>query len=157
MRPRGLGRAFDHLALAVDGWLLDVGFGRHSVYPLGRRHRGDQPDPRRPVPRGDAARWRYRRLCEIDLGIARTEPAAPCSTSEPTCWWQQTSPESHFRAGPVASRLTDTFGLLTLADRTLTATEATGRVQTVLESDDDVLEAYRSHFQIGLDRLPPVP
>ena len=45
------GPPFDHLALAVrlpDGsgpWLADVGFGRHSDFPLLLDSRGEQDDP----------------------------------------------------------------------------------------------------------------
>src|SRR5439155_2799294 len=43
------GPPFDHLALAVylDGgpWLADVGFGRHTTYPLRFDERGEQDDP----------------------------------------------------------------------------------------------------------------
>ncbi|MFZ0046253.1 MAG: arylamine N-acetyltransferase, partial [Streptosporangiaceae bacterium] len=47
----GLGPPFDHLALIVHGsdgsgpWLADVGFGRHSVYPLLLDGRARQDDP----------------------------------------------------------------------------------------------------------------
>src|SRR5919202_1064729 len=46
----GLGPPFDHLALRVDAdtsgsWLVDVGFGRHSHYPLRLDTRTDQADP----------------------------------------------------------------------------------------------------------------
>jgi N-hydroxyarylamine O-acetyltransferase len=48
--PSGLGPPFDHLALRVDldssgSWLVDVGFGRHSHYPLRLDTRTDQADP----------------------------------------------------------------------------------------------------------------
>ena len=47
----GLGPLFDHLALSVaapdssERWLADVGFGRHSAYPLRLGVAGDQHDP----------------------------------------------------------------------------------------------------------------
>lgn len=72
----------------------------------------------------------------------------------PTCWWQQTSPGSHFRAGPVCSRLTATGGHVTLAGRRLTVTEGGQRDETVLGSDVEVLAAYRERFGIVLDRMP---
>jgi N-hydroxyarylamine O-acetyltransferase len=48
--PSGLGPPFDHLALRVDldssgSWLVDVGFGHHSHYPLRLDTRTDQADP----------------------------------------------------------------------------------------------------------------
>jgi N-hydroxyarylamine O-acetyltransferase len=74
----------------------------------------------------------------------------------PTCWWQQTRPGSHFRKSPVCSRLTTTFGLITLADHTLISSDGGDRKETVLVDDEELLAAYRDHFGIVLDR-PPVP
>ncbi|MDQ2754343.1 MAG: arylamine N-acetyltransferase [Actinomycetota bacterium] len=39
---------FDHLALRVEcpePWLVDVGFGAHSLYPLEMNSTGNQSDP----------------------------------------------------------------------------------------------------------------
>ncbi|MFD5875527.1 arylamine N-acetyltransferase, partial [Streptomyces sp. NPDC060322] len=45
----GPGIPYDHLALRVrtptGPWLADVGFGKHSHYPLRLDSRADQPDP----------------------------------------------------------------------------------------------------------------
>ncbi|HZC53925.1 MAG TPA: arylamine N-acetyltransferase [Mycobacterium sp.] len=73
---------------------------------------------------------------------------------DPTCWWQQTWPGSHFRAGPVCSRLTDSGGMITLADHVLISTEAGERIETTLASDEDVLAAYRERFGMNLERVP---
>ena len=70
-----------------------------------------------------------------------------------TCWWHQTSPDSHFTRSFTCSLPTAT-GRVTLSDRLLiTATDGV-RTETTLGSDDDVLEAYRTHFGIELTRLP---
>ena len=74
-------------------------------------------------------------------------------TIAPTCWWQQTWPSSHFRAGPVAS-LQTAGGQVTVAGRTLIRTVGTDRTETALGSDAEVLAAYREHLGIELDRAP---
>ena len=75
---------------------------------------------------------------------------------EPTCWWQQTSPRSHFTRSLVCSLLTE-HGRVTLSDRTLIRTTGDQREERTLTDDAEVLDAYRSHFGIVLDRLPPSP
>jgi N-hydroxyarylamine O-acetyltransferase len=153
--PDGLGPQFDHLALRVDlaeSWLADVGFGRHSIHPLRLDRRDDQPDPAgtfRVVEAGG------------DLDVVRDgkpqyrlEPR-PRSWADfaPTNWWQQSWPGSHFRSGPVASRQTSS-GQVTVAGRTLVRTDSTGRTETALDTDAEVLAAYREHLGIELDQVP---
>ncbi|HZC71263.1 MAG TPA: arylamine N-acetyltransferase [Jatrophihabitans sp.] len=158
--PDALGPLFDHLALSVaapnssDRWLADVGFGRHSAYPLRLGVVGDQHDP------NGVFRLEERECGDIEVlldGVVqyRIETRPRMLTDfDPTCWWQQTWPGSHFRAGPVCSRLTDSGGMITLADRVLISTEAGERIETTLASDADVLAAYREHFGMNLERVP---
>ena len=155
----GLSPPFDHLALFVqpaDGsgrWLADVGFGRHSDYPLRLGHRGEQDDP--------AGRFQLAEADGGDLDVLKDgEPQYRIEPRErsladfvPTCWWQQTSPQSHFTAGPVCTRLTD-GGRITLSGRTLIETSGGSRTETELASDDALLAAYRDRFGIVLDRVP---
>jgi N-hydroxyarylamine O-acetyltransferase len=148
----GFGPLFDHLSLIVDGrWLVDVGFGRHSSYPL-LNQPGEQLDPGgrfEVIPAGDG-----------DLDVHRDgEPqyrierrTRTLADFAPTCWWQQTWPESTFRRTPVCSRL-DGDSRITLSGRSLIRNGAT----ITLESDEDVLAAYRAHFGIDLDRVPVPP
>jgi len=155
----GLSPPFDHLALFVqpaDGsgrWLADVGFGRHSDYPLRLGARGEQDDP--------AGRFQLAEADGGDLDVLKDgEPQYRIEPRErsladfvPTCWWQQTSPQSHFTAGPVCTRLTD-GGRITLSGRTLIETSGGSRTETELASDDALLAAYRDRFGIVLDRVP---
>jgi N-hydroxyarylamine O-acetyltransferase len=157
--PSGLGPPFDHMALRVDldePWLADVGFGRHSVHPLRLSERGDQADPGGTFRLVDAGGG--------DLDVLRD--GAPQYRVEarsrrladfaPTCWWQQTWPSSHFRSGPVAS-LQTADGQVTVAGRTLIRTVGSERTETPLDSDAEVLAAYREHLGIDLDRVPSLP
>jgi N-hydroxyarylamine O-acetyltransferase len=157
----GPGSPFDHLALRVevdgDGpWLADVGFGRHSSYPLRLDSREEQADP--------GGTFRIAETADGDLDVIRDgqpqyrlEPR-PRSLAdfEPTCWWQQTSPRSHFTRSLVCSLLTGD-GRVTLSDRTLIRTAGDRREERTLTGDAEALDAYRTWFGIVLDRLPRSP
>lgn len=150
------GPLFDHLALRVDvdgPWLVDVGFGRFSHHPLRLDVRGDQADPGgtfRIVPgeHGDLDV-----LCDGRPEYRLELRPRELIDFEPTCWWHRTSPRSHFTRSLTCSRLTDT-GRLTLSDRRLIRTDHSERTEVVLASDAEVLNAYREHFGIVLDRVP---
>ena len=156
-----LGSPFDHLALIVrlpaggDRWLADVGFGSHSTYPLRYDSRHEQDDP--------GGRFLVTDAADGDLDVLRDgqpqyriEPRGRALADFiPTCWWQQTSPQSHFTQNTVCSRLT-TDGRITLSGRTLITTRGGARTEQSLETDDAILAAYREHFGIALERLPAV-
>ena len=157
----GLGPPFDHLALVVtaaDGtgpWLVDVGFGAHSVYPLRLDDSAEQPDP------GGVFK-----IVENETGdVEVTKDGQPQYLFEqrertladfiPTCWWQQTAPQSHFRTGTICSRLTPD-GRISISGRTLIRTGEGGRAEESLPTDSAVLAAYREHFGISLAQVPEV-
>jgi len=158
----GISPPFDHLALIVrpaDGsgpWLADVGFGSHSDYPLLLEDRDNQDDP--------AGRFR---LAEGDAGdidvLKDGVPQYRIETRErsladfvPTCWWQQTSPLSHFTQGTICSRLTPD-GRVSISGRMLIQTQGGTRTEQRLDSDNALLAAYRDHFGVVLDRVPNDP
>jgi len=155
----GLSPPFDHLALIVrppDGtgpWLADVGFGRHSDYPLRLDRRGEQDDP--------AGRFLVADAPDGDVDVLRDgRPQYRIEMREralddfvPTCWWQQTSPQSHFTAGTICSRLTED-GRVSISDRTLIQASGSLRTEQHLADDDALLAAYRDHFGIVLRRVP---
>ena len=154
-----LGPPFDHLALIVrtaDGaapWLADVGFGGHSTYPLLFDRRDGQDDPGgrfvlADTPEGDVAVAKDGTLQYL---LERRDRAL--ADFGPTCWWQQTSPGSHFTRGTICSRLTDE-GRISVSGRTLIRTSGGTRTEQQLPGDAEVLAAYRDHFGIILDRVP---
>jgi N-hydroxyarylamine O-acetyltransferase len=157
-----LGPPFDHLALVVrlpggdDWWLADVGFGSHSSFPLRYDSRQEQDDPGGVFALTDAL--------DGDVNVLRDgqpqyriEPRVRDLTDFiPTCWWQQTSPESHFTQNTICSRLT-ADGRITLSGRTLIRTSGGARTEQQLETDEAVLTAYREHFGITLEQMPTVP
>jgi N-hydroxyarylamine O-acetyltransferase len=149
-----------HMALRVGmphesgpGWLVDVGFGRFDYPPL--HLRGDA-----------AAQAGAVQVSRDDSGagavIAGGEPqfrftgeAHDLDDFEPTCWWYQTSPRSHFIQSLVCS-LPTADGRITLSGRRLISTVADVRTERLLATDDEVLGAYRDHFGIVLDQVPEV-
>jgi N-hydroxyarylamine O-acetyltransferase len=161
--PARLGPPFDHMVLLVstadgDGpWLVDVGFGRHSTYPL--RFAPDTPEP------DPAGLYTMTRTPEGDLDVIRdgkpqyrVEPRPRALTDfAPTCWYQQTSPDSHFTLSTICSRLDGDRDRISLSNRTLIRTEADARVETTLTTDEALLAAYRNHFGMALDRPPAIP
>lgn len=158
----GKGRPYDHLALSVlpsDGsgpLLTDVGFGAFSQHPLRIDSRTEQHDPAgvfqiTDAPHGDLVVWQD--------GAAQyrlTTRPRELDEFETTCWYHRTSPDSHFTTGPVCSMLTED-GRITLSGRTLKRTGATGPgrpEKAELPDEAAVLDAYRRHFGIELDREP---
>jgi N-hydroxyarylamine O-acetyltransferase len=163
----GLSPPFDHLALIVrpaDGsgpWLADVGFGNHSDYPLLLDAREEQDDP--------GGRFRLADADPDGTGTGDIDvlkdgaPQYRLETRErsladcvPTCWYQQTSPQSHFTRSTICSRLTP-GGRVSISGRTLIKTQDGTRTEQQIGPDEELLAAYRDHFGIELARLPDDP
>jgi len=148
------GPPFDHMALLVDGvWLVDVGFGAHSTYPLRFDSRSPQEDPGGEftiVPAADG---------DVDvLKDGSPEYRMEMRSRElpdfgPTCWWQTTSPDSHFTRKTVCTRL-DGDGRITISGSTFIETRGGSRTEHELAGGEAVLAAYRDRFGLGLPRLP---
>lgn len=157
-----LGPPFDHLALIVRlpgqdrRWLADVGFGSHTTYPLAYDSRDEQQDPDGQFVLADAEGG--------DLDVLKDgKPQYRIETRErvladfiPTCWWQQTSPQSHFTQKTVCSRLT-ADGRITVSGQNLITTRGGSRTEEQLKTGDAILAAYRDHFGLTLDRVPAAP
>ncbi|SOE13793.1 N-hydroxyarylamine O-acetyltransferase [Streptomyces sp. 2323.1] len=157
--PDGPGIPYDHLVLRVstpDGpWLADIGFGRHSHFPLRWDSRAEQSDP--------GGVFRIEETAEGDLDVLRDgspqyrieqRPRA-LEDFEVGSWWNRTSPRSHFTQSLVCSRLAET-GRVTLSGRTLVITGADGVREERQVDEGEVLAAYREHFGVVLEREPVV-
>ena len=151
------GPPFDHMALVVQAtdasgpWLIDVGFGSHSVYPLLYDSRHEQ-DTR---PGGSCSST----LATVTSTCSRTASRSTGSSRanapwpiRPHLWWQATSPASHFTRSTICSRLTKD-GRVSISGRTLITTEG-GAHRTATGRRPAVLAAYREHFGIVLDQVP---
>ena len=158
--PDGFGPPFDHLALRVATpmspwpWLVDVGFGTFSHRPLRLDSRSDQRDP--------GGRFQITDEDDGDVVILKDGLAEyrlerrPRDLTDfvPTCWWQATSPKSHFTRSLVCSRLTER-GRVTISGRILIETIDGEKSERALGDDDAaVLDAYREHFGFTLDKVP---
>ncbi|HJQ46621.1 MAG TPA: arylamine N-acetyltransferase [Amycolatopsis sp.] len=149
------GPPFDHLTLRVDldePWLADVGFGRFARFPLRIAGRGPQPDPEgefllAEAPHGDLD------VRHDGEPVYRLE-SRPRDLADfaPTCWFQATSPESHFTQGLMCT-LPRTDGRITLAGDKLIETTDDKRVERVLVGEE-ILDVYATHFGIHLNEAP---
>ncbi|MGW1914823.1 arylamine N-acetyltransferase family protein [Streptomyces sp. NPDC002076] len=170
-----LGIPYDHLALRVrtvegDTWLADVGFGAHSHYPLSYAEREEQVDPggvfRVVAAAPDAAGVSGGGSAGPgDLDVIRDGRPQYRLETRPRvlgdfaagAWWHSTSPLSHFTRSLVCSRVTEDGGRVTLSGRELKTTAGDGtRGTRGLETDEEVLTAYRERFGIELGRVPTV-
>ncbi|MCS7482731.1 arylamine N-acetyltransferase [Umezawaea endophytica] len=147
-----LSAPLEHVALRVGSTLVDVGFGDFSLRPLRLDVRDDQHDPEGvfrvvEAPDGDLD------LLQDGEPQYRLDPR-PRTLADfgPTCWYQQTSPDSHFTRKPLASMPT-AKGRVTISGSTLITTEAGRRTERQL-TDAEALDAYRGLFGIGLDAVP---
>jgi N-hydroxyarylamine O-acetyltransferase len=153
--PTGLGIPYDHMVLRVGPWLVDVGFGRHTLYPLRWDLRGDQADP--------GGVFRVEETADGDLDVARNGEPQFRAWSRPQalgdfvagCWWHSTSPQSHFTRSAICS-LTTVDGRISLSGDRLIRTSGEHREETELATDAEILAAYRDLFGIALDVVPQV-
>ncbi len=154
----GFGPPFDHLALVVrlpggGRWLADVGFGSHSTYPVRYDSREEQDDPAGRFRLVDAEAGDVDVLKDGQPQYRMEERQRSLADFVPTCWWQQTSPQSHFTRSTICSRLT-ADGRISLSGRTFIRTSGAERTERQLHTDEDVLAAYRHHFGLVLDKVP---
>jgi N-hydroxyarylamine O-acetyltransferase len=157
------GPPLDHLALAVttpgsgpgSGWLVDVGFGAHSLYPLRIDPGVEQADP--------AGRFRVEAPGGGDLDVVKDgtvqyrveDHPRDLADFDAMCWYQCSSPESHFTRTVVCTLQTGS-GRVTLSGDRLIRTDGSTRTETHLPDDPAVLDAYRTVFGLDLDRVPRI-
>ncbi|MEU3545204.1 arylamine N-acetyltransferase family protein [Streptomyces paromomycinus] len=149
-----------HTVIRVDTpqpWLVDVGFGRDGArYPLQLDSRAPQPDPNGtfafvPGPDGDLD------LLRDGAPVLRIEQH-PRTVDDflHVLWWYENSPSSPFRKSLFCTRQSEN-GRITLRGNLLTRTGKAHREKLLLNGDAEIRQAYREHFGITLDRLPPIP
>jgi N-hydroxyarylamine O-acetyltransferase len=149
----GAAAAVDH---SCEVWLVDVGFGMHSLYPLPWEPGVDHRDPGG-VFRLDASGQGDWDLFRDGTVQYRIEPnARVLADFAAMCWYQQHSPGSHFTRSLICSRLT-ADGRVTLSGRRLIVATGDERQEFEIDDDQQLLAAYRTRFGIPLDRLPRVP
>lgn len=153
----GLMPPFDHLAVRVDTevpWLVEVGFGNHSSYPLRLDSRQPQADPGGSFLLVDTA--------DGDIDVLKDgEPQyrvelRPRTLDDfgPTSWWHQTSHASPCTRSVTCTLPTATDGRVTLKEHRVIRTEDGQRSEQHLPDDAAILAAYRTLFGLTLDRAP---
>ncbi|WP_435121389.1 arylamine N-acetyltransferase family protein [Amycolatopsis thermoflava] len=149
------GPPFDHLALRVDleePWLADVGFGRFARHPLRLTACEPQTDPEGEFLVVDAPDGDIEVRLNGEPAYRLEKRPRQLSDFGPTCWWQATSPESHFTQN-VLSTISTPSGRVTLAGDKLIETVDGKRAEREL-SDAEKVEAYRVHFGIDMNEAP---
>ncbi|MGK7235807.1 arylamine N-acetyltransferase family protein [Streptomyces hygroscopicus] len=146
-----------HLALKVrvDGrsWLVDVGFGRNSRYPLCLGAEEVQADPhgRFQVSVANDGGFDVRANGTLQYRVYDV----PCRVSDfgPTLWWYRTAPDSPFLQNLFCSLPTEN-GRVTLKEDQLTHIVGGKRESRRLVGDEEIREAYDKCFGVRLERLP---
>lgn len=148
-----------HLALRVQSpddptaWLVDVGFGALSLFPIRLVAGPEQQDPagRFEVTATGDGDWDVRRDGVVQYRLESHPRALTDFTA--MCWYQQHAPLSHFTQTLVCTIQTPQ-GRITLSGNRLIETEGEAKRETHLGSDQAVLDAYRASFGIELDQVP---
>lgn len=145
--PTGDTAPLAHMALTVDGHLVDVGFGGFPVLRAALDEPSAQIDPQ---PDGD-----------VEVRSPEGKPGYRLERRErarddfgPTCFWTATHPDSGFTHGPTCSLPTAEGGRVTMAGAHRIVTAPDGSRSEDDLPDDEALAAYRDLFGIDLDRLP---
>ncbi|WBB60976.1 arylamine N-acetyltransferase [Streptomyces sp. WMMC500] len=153
-----LSAPYNHLLLSVDidreKWIVDVGFGKTSRYPLLR----DSEEPQRnahgefvvrkvdgrtyDVFRNGKPQFRFYDE-EVDLSVDLDQ----------VVWWMGTCPESPTLQNMICSRPTEE-GRVTLKDDVLTVVSGDERETEKLTGDAEVLAAYEKWFGFTLPERP---
>lgn len=151
--------AFDHLAILVEldeRYLVDVGFGAHTVHPLRLDWPEAQQDPAGDflvvdAPEGDVD------VLKDGVPQYRAE-LRPRGLADFTrlAWWHENSPDSHFRTEARCSRRTES-GRVTIRGNHLVETVHETRTETTLTTEEDLLTAYEKHFGFRLRKPPQSP
>ena len=153
----GYGPEFAHMVLMVqleEPWLVDVGFGDSFTEPKRPDLLDPQPDHGRDyrLTRGNNSILLSRRR----TGSREWEPQykftlKPRKLSDyiPMCWWQQTSPRSHFTKSRLCSRLTP-GGRITLTDKEFIVTRKGKKVEQSVNSPGQFDALLHRHFGIDL-------
>lgn len=140
-----------------EPYLADVGFGRSFLQPLRLAVGAPQADPAGRSRIAAAPDGELDLLGDIDgAWVPQYRFALDARALDEfvdACTYHQTSPESHFTRGSVCSIATES-GRVTIQGSRLIVSTSTERVEREL-GDEELRAAYRDHFGILLDRLPP--
>ncbi|WP_327284409.1 MULTISPECIES: arylamine N-acetyltransferase [unclassified Streptomyces] len=153
-----LGGAFGaplcHLALRVrledQDWLVDVGFGKNSRFPLQTASAEVQKDPHGAyqVTRPEEGFLQVHLNGNVQYRL--DERPVRIGDFYPTLWWYRSAPDSVFLHNLICSMQNDA-GRVTVNGRELTRTDENGTVTTLLADDAALRAAYEENFGIVID------
>jgi N-hydroxyarylamine O-acetyltransferase len=156
MNPAGqLSVPHSHTSVLVhldEDWLSDVGFGSRFAGPLRMAERAVQEiEGRKYAVANDGDHWF---VSNTELGVAFAQLVFTLEPHEfedarAACEWQQSSPESNFTQGPLAT-LPNRRGRVTLAGTNLMRVVDGERTEQALGSQAEVDAALAEHFGIVL-------
>jgi N-hydroxyarylamine O-acetyltransferase len=139
--------------LRDSSWLVDVGYGRTSRFPLSLDTQAPQEDPHgefrvRKAEDGNADVF----LNDRPLYRVWHQPVELAAFG-PTLWWYRTAPDSPFLQNLFCSLPTDD-GRVTIKDNVLTQVRRGERTTEQITDEPALLAAYDEHFGIKLDKVP---
>ncbi|MEU7799818.1 arylamine N-acetyltransferase [Micromonospora arborensis] len=141
--------------IGADRWLVDVGLGRSSRYPLRLDSTEPQEDPH--------GRFSTERVADNATDVYRADELQYRFYDEPidvqdglqVLWWYRTSPDSPFLQN-LSCTLPTENGRIILRENKLVVIDGDKRRIERLTDDQALLDAYEKYFGIKLDK-PPVP
>ncbi|WP_240805473.1 arylamine N-acetyltransferase [Streptomyces sp. A1547] len=143
-----------HLALRVRledrDWLIDVGFGKNSRFPLETGSAEVQKDPHGDyqVTRPEEGFLQVHLNGEIQYRL--DERPVRIEDFYPTLWWYRTAPDSVFLHNLICS-IQNEAGRVTVNGRELTRTDENGTVTVELADDAALRAAYEEDFGLVID------
>ncbi|MEU6227074.1 arylamine N-acetyltransferase [Streptomyces sp. NPDC047042] len=165
-RGKEISSPFGHLALRVEvdepragggsSWLVDVGQGSHSRWPLDFALRTPQEDPHgayllTETPEGDIDV-----ACDgVPLYRMEIRPR-DAEFSTPVIWWYRTAPDSPFVRRIMCVQPRED-GKVVLTGQLLIRDQNGHQTRERILAEEDLREAYRTWFGIHLERLPELP
>ncbi|ONK15531.1 arylamine N-acetyltransferase [Streptomyces sp. MP131-18] len=143
------------MTVVIDGatWIVDVGFGKGSRFPVLLDAAEPQPDPH--------GRFSTRRvsdkatdvLCDGKPQYQFYEGPLSMADFEQVVWWYRTSPDSMLLQNMFCSLPLEN-GWVILKDDKLTITTGKESRTEVLADDAEILAAYEKWFGVKLDARP---
>lgn len=153
-----LGIRFDHLALQVDldgSYLVDVGFGDSFLRPVPLDRTGSHVDASGSYEVTPGLEGWFDLVANGEAQYSFSREPRELTDFVDGAQFHSTSAASPFTSSTICSIATRR-GRITINDHTLITTSDGNRTKRTLD-DAELLDAFRTHFGIVLDRIPGVP
>lgn len=160
---KGYGPEFDHMAIIAtiqdDKYLVDVGFGEFSFYPIKIEPDTDQPDPRgvfriEPYDEAHLVVKKMKAANEYIPEYIFSEKERELQDFAAMCEYHQTSPDSHFTQKRVCS-LPTSDGRITLTGNILKISTKGSINEKELKNEKETSQVLASYFKIHIQDTQP--